>query len=449
MNVYVASAGLIVLLVGLGGVTGLIPLSTVGSVTINSVTATCTPLNVCSASASVTNVAETDLPLSIWFVVKNSIGQTVFVESATSSIAVGTTSTITKSLGTLGSGSYTLNVFSMNSLGYPVSYGANSGFTTGTFMLTIFLNGVPKPTISPLGTVTSPSFQCACIAFLYVPSTSVNITEPLGTFTINGLQYVFDGWTITKNGVDRYVNKSSIQFTMDTNIDIEANAKLTAANFGATINPLILPTASAGSINPSGIQAIFPSATYGPISVTFTATPSTGYNGGTFKLYGGPTGDTLVATGNKTITITYSQLQPYLSNTPFSKFYLNVYFNQLLQVDISAVIGATITPSPGKYYYKLDSTLQVSYVLQSGYCSNGWQVNGVPAGTANPLTVTVKGYTSIGLLAYAAVNGQCNETPPPPGDGLPGGISLVGIALVIGGGITTAIGLRMKRSDES
>ena len=109
----------------------------------------------CTAYADATNPAGSNAtqPISVWFVVKNSAGQSIFSQSVPVVLQPGQSQVVSSSPFPVGYDNYVLNVFTVDSSGTWLSSTASQTFSAGVSApFTINYYGVTLSSVSPPGT---------------------------------------------------------------------------------------------------------------------------------------------------------------------------------------------------------------------------------------------------------------------------------------------------------
>ncbi|MFB3890190.1 MAG: beta strand repeat-containing protein [Candidatus Bathyarchaeia archaeon] len=131
---------------------------------------------------------------------------------------------------------------------------------------------------------------------------------------------------------------------------------------------LTVSSTTGGSTNPApGVYSYGFNST-----VQVTAMPSSGYGFNYWLLDGANVGS-----------------QNPISVTMNANHTLRAVFNQTFSLTISATAGGSTNPSPGTYNVTVGSTVQVTATAAPGYTFSRWLLDGVNAGSLNPISVTM------------------------------------------------------------
>lgn len=222
-------------------------------------------------------------------------------------------------------------------------------------------------------------------------------TLPKGTATatwqITGVSAGADALVIAASGRNSHQSLSfSDSYSPSTSIDVQAAPPPPPATYTVTVelspNGTTMPT--------SGIY----NYTSGS-SVTFTATPKSGYKFDNWKINGAndmTNPITIPITSNLVITPVFTLLPPPPPPLPTT-----------YTVTVQSSPNGTTTPVPGTYNQTSGGSLTFTGTPNAGYKFNYWLVNGVTNAT-NPMTLTVA--SNVAVNPVFTLQGQ--PPPPPP-----------------------------------
>jgi hypothetical protein len=432
------------LLLTIGGVGAIFSASTVNvTVSVSNPNGSCSLANSCSVTASLSNINAGNLPLTVWFNIKDATGQSVDVVSQNSNVGPGASANIVQQIGLLSSGTYTVLVSVVDSTGAPTGSSVSATFNTGSFTLAVYAQA-NYVTVSPIGSTCSSSGAPICYSYTAGANTAVSITANNATLLANNL--VFQCWGIgpLQSFPQGCIKEGTLHMTMTGTIGVTL-----FTNSTQYINYYeIVPSAFTGAtISPSTSIKIYSSTSLGPTSATFTLGSTAGYRLSGWKLVAVNL-DASIASGNGTrVSFTYSDIRLNQSTPDLGNYFLEVSAYPLnsivIQQDNGVPAGTvSVTPTYGTYAVSNGATFTVTASpVSSNYCFTGWLDNG-QVGT-NSLTYTltsIKGAHTLepDVIASTSPGSGCsNVTPPPPGGGGGGG-GLGGL-----GGIWPAVFLGM------
>jgi uncharacterized repeat protein (TIGR02543 family) len=199
--------------------------------------------------------------------------------------------------------------------------------------------------------------------FVFDPEYSVDTTSPTDslTSTITAPTKLGD-YTIRVYAADG--SWGSISKEMDYE-DIAVTVTAPTDQYTLTIN-----TVGSGSVTKNPDQATYASGT----SVELTATADAGweFSGWSGDLTGSTNPDTITMNSDKTVTATFTEI-PAVQYT----------------LTISVVGSGTTDPAVGVYTYDEGTLVSVTATPDSGWLFDHWELDGGPAGSANPIEVTM------------------------------------------------------------
>jgi hypothetical protein len=329
-------------------------------------------------------------------------GTTDWAVVAAEVLAAGTTSSsVTLSVTTSGSGSVTLNPpggsysvgTSVTLTAVPASgyaFAGWSGALTGTAnpatlvmdankSVVASFTALPQYTLS-VSTTAGGSVTLNPPGGVYPSGTSVTLTA------VPASGYAFTGWGGALGGT---ANPATL--VMDANKSVTASFA-TAGQFTVTVQPT---TGGSVTLSPSG--GVYAAGT----SVTVTAVPASGYRFGSWggSLSGTQNPTTLLVDSNETISAT---------------------FIRQFQVSTSATGSGSVVLSPSGGVYDVGTTVTVTAVPANSVASFlGW--SGALTGTQNPTTLLVDGNKSVTgnfTTTYAlsiSIKGKGSVVLDPPG----------------------------------
>jgi hypothetical protein len=370
----------LILLIGGFSLVVIQPFAAVNFGGISSVNVQCNSSGSCAASASITNVNGTN-PLTVWFVVKNSASQTIFVTSQSVTIPAGSSQSVSQPLTNFAAGTYTLNMFIVSYSGVATAT-YSTQFTVGSFMVVTSPNPDGTTSVAPQGTGACPSsvqkylFGSSCA--MYAPNTQLTLTFTISSsntayktfscwniFTINPSTLAATGGTCQKG--------NPYSFTLTNNIEIQPITNYTAAAYYKQIAPL---PALGVTYTPSTTQTVYPptaGSSY-PSSITFTMSASGGFTITGWNLLGSPLGPTLKTGTGTSATIQYSDLSGYSPSNQL--YYIQATSQAPAVVSVSSVVGASTNPRPGQYFLAGGHYFNITAYPANGYTFKGWILNG-------------------------------------------------------------------------
>jgi hypothetical protein len=465
MNTSVVFVGFLLFIAGIFYPIFQINLGVVNTTSISNINVSCSSSNVCTASASVTNVNGTSLPLYVYFVIKNYIGQAVSIQIVKANIPAGSTQTVTTNSFTLASGSYTMNVFVVDSNNYAVSKSYTYTFSTGSLILYVYTLQTQGfiLTISPKANniITNPN---GVVDYFYAPGTQINVTvkvqNPSQTTLISCL-LIGDAQSGDNVVVARSTSqcpqtraqndplglKQSVVFTIQQNVYLQIFVAYSQTQYYTTVSTVVI---GSGSVNPNSAK-LYQYASSGPQSQTFTFTPNS--NSYLQKWILKSSDGQICASGtNSSYTLTFSTAYNCGGLLGVS---IVAYFSQNPSVIVGSDPQITTSPSSGTYYPTYKSMFTVSITnIASGYCFAGWDVNGQPYGKTSSISLNMTQSYSVYAHATQCSSSQTSTTTSgtttvsssQSGSGLTlgtGGFSISGLSIL--GLIVIFVGIVMKR----
>lgn len=404
----------------------------------------------CVAYAYVTNPTNGTVvnPISVWFVVKNSIGQSTYVTNVPANIPAGQSQVVSTPSFKVSYGTYALNVFVLSSSGAPLSGVATiqfSGATTAPFTI-YYDTHIALVSVTPAGSSVSSCSTAACGAWEYYKATWDSGTQLSVTMTFDSSQYLASYCTST-GSCSRITSGQAFTLTASpgNQVNIQTNPM-------TNIYPVILVNGVFGQFT----QVSPPNVCLSQVSLTFSSYSCSPTGGFTISYRSGFywTGNLWSIQGTGISGNTTSPSFTYAQLSPLAKFSNNVASFTLKVADAQTVPylvigqptlsgGGTSNPAPGTYPEKAGASIPVSFTAASGFCFQGWILNGQNVGTANPYTVTMPstGPTSIQpAVSTQSSNGQCTAPPPPPlAGGGSGPLTVGGLILAGVGGVTMLV----------
>ena len=210
---------------------------------------------------------------------------------------------------------------------------------------------------------------------------SFSVTMPLaaGNHDLKLEHYENDGWAAVKLN---WTKVSDCGYTLSL-------SSTTGGSAGASPSG---PTYAAGTV------------------VTLTATASSGYTFTGWTVDGAPGGSaslrTITMDSNHTVVANFAS-EP-----------------RTYRLTLPVTTGCTVNASPPSPTYPAGTSVTLIATAASGYTFTGWTVNGTPAGSANPLTITMEGDRTITancvpaprytLSLSATAGGTASASPPSP-----------------------------------
>lgn len=389
----VLGAGLVFLLIGIGGVTGLIPLAYLGinTITVSNVQVTVSDSNEVIYSADLLNNWNETLSVDGWAQVKSSSNVVVagpFRAGVTLS-AYGT-GQLSQSMGILSSSTqqytFELYVWSGTLALAPPTYVSFSIMPDITIDLGVLYPATPGGSTSP-------------------PPGSYDIVanSPFTVTAIPNPGYTFNLWAVDVEGsITRYETQNPLTVTVDRDTSITASFEKPAE---VTLTVDISPEFYTGET--PGTTAPMPGVyTYNlGDSVTLTAFPGEGWNFNFWGISGTNLHGTRPTTETITVTIDRdSHITAYFIETPLSSY--------VVKMSVFPAGAGTTAPPPGEHHFIQDTDLTIAAFDFMDYDFAYWEVNGETVSTSKEAIVKVT--TGLDIVAHfkEAPDDQPPDEPP-------------------------------------
>lgn len=457
MNLAVTLSGFTLVLIGLAGVAGVIPLSVVNTVNFSNGNASCDVNNACSISYLYTNVNSTQT-VTLYERLTNSQGQAVFLNTF-SQPASTSTLTPTSKVGTLPSGAYIFSVFATNQWGTVISQTYSYAFNVGKFKLIVYDYNPGVGSVSPSCKSTSPCQYPIGekVTLTYTPASGYYFGQWC-YFGDKGNQGCFPSGTPA--GSATYNPK--LNMTMDQNYGVSISVAQASPNLNIqyfSVTPVVSITGGCpispssqvgvacprGSILPSDTQRVYStsSSSYGATSIQFTATPAANMTFANWQVNGRN------FTANA-LTLNYTTLEKIKTASAQLDFQLYTYFKakQFYQLGVGAYSGITTSPAAkngGTYYYAAGQQVTVSISsVDNDVCFTGWLVDGNDVGKQDSVTVTMDRYHSVFAQGVGKPAAGCSGASDGD-DSSTANVSLPALAFIGAGSAVTIVGVTRKR----
>ncbi|MEM3699768.1 MAG: DNRLRE domain-containing protein [Candidatus Bathyarchaeia archaeon] len=267
------------------------------------------------------------------------------------------------------------------------------------------LDGSPAGSVNPINVLMDRDHNLHAV-FAIINYTLTITTTSGGTTNPSPGTYVYaSGSTVQVLAIPN-VNYKFVRWELNGN-NITTNPITILMNKSYTLHAVFAPltykltilSSTGGTTNPAPGTYTYPNGTYASV----TAIPDANYLFDHWLLDGNPAGSAnpinILMTDDHT-------LQPI--------FVLRNY-----TLTITTTAGGTTNPASGVYTYPAGTVVQVTAIPNTGYRFDYWVLDGSPAGSANPISITMNNdhtlqavFAEIHILTIAATaGGTTNPTP--------------------------------------
>ena len=269
------------------------------------------------------------------------------------------------------------------------------------------VNGASAGTTNPLSVVMSANktvqanftvIPAATYTLTVTPATGGTVTPtPSGTSFTAGASvslaaaattgFTFSGWTV--DGASGGAT-NPLSITMSANHTVLANfTAIPATTYTLTVTP-----ATGGTVTPTPSGTSFAAGT----NVSLTAAPANGFTFFGWTVDGVSAGSTnplaITMSANKTVQASFA---PVLATYTLT---------------VTQATGGTVTNTPSGASFSAGASVSLTATPANSYTFSGWTVDGVSAGVANPLVVTMGANKTVQAKFNAALVPLTDTTGP-------------------------------------